>query len=192
MSGEGAADPTRGGLGLDKSEVRLSPHNPYWAALGEQECEAVAALLGELAVAVLHVGSTAVPDLEAKPILDIVAAVDDMAPIDDVVLHLCASDVYAYEGDQREDGGLLFVRGEGPFRTVHVHVVGRSSRAWEDYLRFHALLVGDPEARDRYQAAKRELALTFARDREGYTRAKGAVVQELLAADGRAPTPRTG
>ena len=89
MSRQGAS-PTDGGLGLDKSVVRLSPHNPDWPALGEAECAVVATLLGDLAVAVVHVGSTAVPGLEAKPILDIVAAVDDRMPIDDVVAHLCA------------------------------------------------------------------------------------------------------
>jgi GrpB-like predicted nucleotidyltransferase (UPF0157 family) len=72
---------------------------------------------------------------------------------------------------------------------VHIHVVGQPRRAWTDYLRFHALLRDDAGAGDRCQAAKRELARTFARDRPGYTRAKGAVVEGLLASDGRPPTP---
>ena len=181
--------PTDNGLGLDKSLVRLSPHNPDWPALGEAECAVVGALLGGLAVAVVHVGSTAVPGLDAKPILDIVAAVDDRLPIDDVVMLLCADGTYTYEGDKRDDGGLLFVRGDGAFRTVHVHVVGKSSRAWISYLRFHALLLDDAEARGRYQSAKRELARAFAQDRQGYTTAKSAVVEELLASESASPPP---
>ncbi len=74
-------------------------------------------------------------------------------------------------------------------RTVHIHVVGQGSRAWTDYLRFHALPRDDADAGDRYQSAKRELARTFARDRPGYTKAKGAVVEELLASDDRSLTP---
>ncbi len=189
MSGHSAARPADDGLGLDRSEVRLSPHNPDWVALGGRECAAVASLLGEHAVTVVHAGSTAVRGLEAKPILDIVAAVGDRVLIDDVVACLCSGGDYAYEGDKRDDGGLLFVRGAGTVRTVHIHVVGQGSRAWTDYLRFHALLRDDPDARDRYQSAKRELARTFTRDRPGYTKAKGAVVEELLASDGRPPTP---
>ncbi len=181
--------PTDDGLGLDKSVVRLSPHNPDWPALGEAECAVVAALLGDLALAVVHVGSTAVPGLEAKPILDIVAAVDDRLPIDDVVMLLGTGGTYTYEGDKRDDGGLLFVRGDGALRTVHVHVVGRSSRAWISYLRFHALLLDDAEARERYQSAKRELARAFAQDRQGYTTAKSAVVEELLASESGSPPP---
>jgi GrpB-like predicted nucleotidyltransferase (UPF0157 family) len=192
VSGRGAEQSAGDGLGLDPSEVRLSPHNPGWVALGRRECAAVAALLGRLAVAVVHVGSTAVPGLEAKPILDIAAAVGDQVPIDDVVARVCTGGAYDYEGDKRDDGGLLFVRGKGSLRTVHVHVVGEGSRAWADYLRFHALLRDDPGARATYQSAKRELARTFALDRPGYTRAKGAVVEELLASDGRAPRPRPG
>ena len=177
------------GLGLEKSEVRLSPHNPEWAVLGQRECAAVRELLGDVAVAVVHVGSTAVPDIEAKPILDVAAAVDDRVPIDEVVMRLCAGDAYTYEGDRRDDGGLLFVRDQGALRTVHVHVVGTTSRAWADYLRFHALLRDDAAARDRYQSTKRVLAQRFVHDRESYTRAKGVVIAELLGSDGRPPAP---
>ena len=69
-------------------------------------------------------------------------------------------------------------------------MVGKSSRAWLSYLQFHALLLDDAEARERYQSAKRELARTFADDRQGYTTAKSAVVEELLA-NGR-PPPHAG
>jgi len=171
-------------LGLDKTEVRLAPHDGSWILLGFEECTAVRVLLGELALDVIHVGSTAVPGLEAKPILDIVASVGDRVPIDDVVAALEAGGAYTYEGNKGDDGGLLFVRGPGSFRHVHVHVVGRSSRAWIDYQRFHTLLVNDTAARARYQSVKRELAARFPRDRQRYTEAKGAVIQELLADDG--------
>jgi GrpB-like predicted nucleotidyltransferase (UPF0157 family) len=177
-----------GGLGLEKSEVRLVPHDPRWVALGELECTRVSELLGEVAVAVVHVGSTSVPDLEAKPILDIVAAVPDQTPIDEVVARLDCCGDYAYDGDMGDPGGgLLFVRGEGEVRTVHVHVVGRGSRGWEDYLRFRARLADDPEARRRYESVKRVLAERFAHDRPGYTLTKGAIIEELLKEEGTSP-----
>jgi len=181
VDGHGAMRAKSGDLGLEKSEVRLVPHDPRWVALGELECARVVELLGEIAVAVVHIGSTSVPDLEAKPILDIVAAVPDQTPIDEVVARLGSAGDYVYEGNMGDHaGGLLFVRGEGDVRTVHVHVVGRSSRAWEDYLRFRAHLVNDPEARQRYESVKRVLAERFAHDRPGYTLSKGAIIEELL------------
>ncbi len=189
MSGR-PAEPSPGGLlGLDRSEVLLAPYDPVWAALGEQERATVEALLGALAVQVMHAGSTAVPGIDAKPILDIAAAVGDRVPIDEVVAALCASGAYVYEGDQGDDGGLFFVRGTGEFRTVHVHVVGSGSQAWIDYRRFHTLLISDASARTRYESVKRELAQQFPHDRLAYTSAKSAVIQELLAAEGSS-TPR--
>jgi GrpB-like predicted nucleotidyltransferase (UPF0157 family) len=177
-------------LGLEEEEVRLVPHNPHWLALGRQECAVVSGRLGDLARSVAHVGSTAVPGLEAKPILDIAVATDGRAPSEDVVERLCAGGEYTYQGDNREDGGLLFVRGHGTFRTAHVHVVADGSPAWSDYLRFRALLMDDPAARDRYQFEKRRLAQRFSQDRPGYTRAKSAVVEELLGSDRGPPAAR--
>jgi GrpB-like predicted nucleotidyltransferase (UPF0157 family) len=176
-----------GGLGLDKNMVRLLPHDPSWVALGQRECQIVTRLLGGTARDVVHVGSTSVPGIEAKPILDIAAAVGDDAPTGDLVSRLCAGGEYSYEGDNQEDGGLLFVRGHGTFRTVHVHVVGAGSEAWASYLRFRRLLMDDPAARDRYQSEKRRLAHQYPNDRAGYTRAKSPVIEELLGSEGPRP-----
>jgi GrpB-like predicted nucleotidyltransferase (UPF0157 family) len=182
----------RDDLGLEKSEVRLASANPAWAALGEEECHAVEELLVGLARAVEHVGSTSVPGLEAKPILDLAAAVPDGTPTDDVVARLGARGRYAYEGDQGKDGGLLFVRRQGSFRTVHLHVVHEGSQEWDDYLRFREMLRRNPGARQRYQSAKRELALRFPKDRRCYTEAKSAVVEELLRIERRHAAAHAG
>ncbi len=175
-------------LGLEQTEVRLAPHNPEWEALGVAECFLVEHLLGDLALAVAHVGSTSVPGLAAKPILDIAVAVEDRTGTDEVVSHLCRAGDYSFEGDKRSEGGLLFVRGH-PRRTAHVHVVGIKTQAWGDYLRFRALLCDDADARGRYESAKRRLARTYPHDRAGYTKAKSGIVEELLGAHGRRPSP---
>ncbi len=188
-----STDPSAGGhLGLETSEVRLAPYDPVWAGLGEQECEAVRALMGDVAVDVVHIGSTAVPGIEAKPILDIVATVRDNVSIDRVLGRLCASGAYGYEGDQGDDGGLFLVRGTGELRTVHVHVVGTGSQAWVDYRRFHALLVNNPAARARYESAKRQLAARYPHDRRSYTLAKGTVIRALLDDAGPSTAARAG
>ena len=86
---------------------------------------------------------------------------------------------------------MLFVRGSGAVRTVHVHIVGSSSAAWQLYLRFHDLLVADTKARQRYASAKHSLADRFPGDRMSYTSAKGAVITELLPRSPQA-RPHTG
>jgi GrpB-like predicted nucleotidyltransferase (UPF0157 family) len=175
-------------LGLEQTEVRLAAHNPEWEVLGLAECSLVEDLLEGLALAVAHVGSTSVPELDAKPILDIAVAVDDRTRIEDVVSHLCRAGDYSYEGDKRNEGGHLFVRGN-PRRTAHVHVVGIDSQAWADYLRFRALLCDDADARERYQSAKRRLARAYPHDRAGYTKAKSGIIEDLLGAHERRPSP---
>ena len=69
-------------------------------------------------------------------------------------------------------------------------MVGKSSRAWLSYLQFHALLLGDAEARERYQSAKRELARTFAHDRQGYTDGQGR--RGARSCSRNAPPPHAG
>jgi GrpB-like predicted nucleotidyltransferase (UPF0157 family) len=175
-------------LGLEQTEVRLAHHNPEWEALGVTECTLVEDLLGDLAMAVAHVGSTSVPGLDAKPILDIAIAVDDRTDVEDVISRLCQAGDYSYEGDKGDEGGLLFVRGN-PLRTAHVHVVAMGSQAWADYLRFRAILCADADARGRYESEKRRLAHTYPHDRAGYTKAKSGIVEELLGRRGRRPSP---
>jgi GrpB-like predicted nucleotidyltransferase (UPF0157 family) len=192
MTGSSANPPGIRDLGLATSEVRLTPYDPDWAVLGVQECATVRALLGDMAIEVLHVGSTSVPGMAAKPILDIVAAVGDDVPIDEVVGRLCATGAYGYEGDQGDDGGLLLVRGTGELRTVHVHVVGTGSQAWIDYRRFRSLLVSDDAARRRYESVKRRLAQQYPHDRRAYTQAKAVVIRELLDASEPWPGAQTG
>lgn len=168
-------------LGLEKSMVMLLPHHPEWIELGRAECSKVRRLLTGMTHDVVHVGSTSVPDLDAKPILDIVAAVNDDAQIDDIIAAMTSTGEYTYEGDHHEDGGLLFVRGSGELRSVHVHVVGISSLAWQQYLRFHDLLLTNADARKRYAAEKHRLAEQFPADRDSYTNGKDAIIKSLLA-----------
>ena len=182
----------RDDLGLDPSEVRLAPPNPVWAVLGGAERKAVERLLAELARAVEHVGSTSVPGLEAKPILDLAAAVPAGTPADDVVARLGGGGRYTYEGDKGKEGGLVFVRRKGSFSTVHLHVVNESSQEWHDYVRFRELLRRDMGARQHYQSAKRALARKFPRDRQGYAEAKSAVVEELLGTERGDAAARAG
>jgi GrpB-like predicted nucleotidyltransferase (UPF0157 family) len=177
-----------GCLGLDKAVVALRPHNPRWIELGETECTAARVLLADLCVDIRHIGSTAVPDLDAKPILDLAASVVEAVAVEEIVRRLTAEGDYSYEADMGTEGGLLFVRGEGTVRTVHLHVVRDGSGEWEHYIRFHDLLLSDPEVRARYQREKHHLAEAFSQDRIAYTSAKHPVIENLLD-EGSVPPP---
>ena len=151
----------------------ISEPDERWAALGKTACMALAPLFTE----VEHVGSTAVPGLAAKPVIDLMASVGDLDDTDADALDRMGFLLVPTEMPER-----LFFRREDPAGpTYHLHVVTveswptRNERLLRDHLRAH------PEARDRYAALKRELM-----DRVGpgdaYTIGKTALIQELTDA----------
>jgi GrpB-like predicted nucleotidyltransferase (UPF0157 family) len=167
-------------IGLKRHTVRIVDYDPAWAARYREEARAIEEAMGALAIDVQHVGSTAVPDLAAKPILDIAVAVDAPRIIPEVVRRLVAIG-YIDRGDAGRDGGYLLVRESEPeVRVVHLHLVCRDDDQWRNYLAFRDLLRGDPEIRAGYARLKRELAARFPNDRRNYTAGKEAFVRSAL------------
>lgn len=142
-------------LGVRRGAVSLSAADPTWAEAYEHVLPLLRGALAGIAVAIEHVGSTAVPGLPAKPILDIAVGLSpgrDPAEVHDPLLAL----------------GFLY-RGSGEGRT------------WRDYLALRDALRADPEVRDAYAALKQELAERFPTDRAAYIAGKDAFVARILA-----------
>jgi GrpB-like predicted nucleotidyltransferase (UPF0157 family) len=170
-------------------KIVVVEHDPAWAEAFSAERERVAAALGDEAVAIEHIGSTAVPGLPAKPIIDIAAGLRDFAAAPACVAALVA---IGYERAPEGDfGGRLFLRRVGPDGTAthHVSLTAHDSAYWADHLAFRDALRRDPELCRRYSLLKGELA-AVQDDIEHYTRAKTALVREALLAAGH--TPRSG
>lgn len=145
-------------LGLKRHTVEIVAHDPGWALLAVDTCQAVWRACGELIVDVQHVGSTAVPDPPAKPVLDIAIAVATFDSMPELAERLTRID-YFYRGDHGDAGGYLFVAESSPdIRTTHVHVVEHSGEQWRNYLLFRDLLRNSPATRKRYAELKKELA----------------------------------
>ncbi|HYY41838.1 MAG TPA: GrpB family protein [Pyrinomonadaceae bacterium] len=167
-------------LGLRRGTVRLVPYMTEWARLFASERQRLVVALGGLALAVEHVGSTAVPGLCAKPILDIGVAVRDDADAAACVGPLAGLG-YEYLGARRGAGGHFFAKGADERRTHYVHVVAQAEPEWAAYLRFRDHLRADTTARDEYARLKQDLAATHAADRACYTHQKAAFIQRILA-----------
>jgi GrpB-like predicted nucleotidyltransferase (UPF0157 family) len=134
----------------------------------------------DLIIDVQHVGSTSVPDLPAKPILDLAAAVATLDVIPDVIGKLTELG-YIYRGDGGDTGGHLFVRDSKPgVRIIHLHVVSHDDVQWNNYLRFRDLLRQDSNLRKRYAELKKELRRKFPADRERYTDSKRDFIRRAL------------
>ncbi|MEV6928172.1 GrpB family protein [Dactylosporangium sp. NPDC051485] len=156
--------------------IEILEYDSAWPALAAREIgELRAALAGRIAD-VEHVGSTAVPGLAAKPVIDLMAAADDL----DAVAH--HEDVLGSMGYARIETGMperLFYRREGTPVAYHLHVVPAPTWATrnERLLRDH--LLATPADRDAYARLKHELAGTTGDGLE-YTRGKTALIQRMV------------
>lgn len=167
-------------IGLKRQTVKVVSHHPSWGALAAEACQEARLVGGELLSDVQHVGSTAVPDLPAKPILDLAAAVVAVDVIPELVQRLSGIG-YLYRGDGGEEGGHLLVRESAPeVRTIHLHVVQHHGPQWRNYLRFRDLLRQNPGIRKQYSELKQELGKRFRVDRKSYTSGKHDFIRVTL------------
>lgn len=173
------------GLGVQYATLRLVRAKAAWGPLADRLAGAVAKVVGDAAVAVEHVGSTAVPGLLGKPILDLAIGVHPGTTVEALAEPL-ARRGWISRGDAGEDGGWVFVLEDEPWhRVAHAHGVEHGGRQWERYLRFRDLLRGDASARAAYEAAKRDLAARHPDGRQAYTAGKDPTVRRLLGDDPR-------
>ena len=161
--------------------VRIEPSDPSWPSRFAAEAALIRAALGDGFVYVVHhVGSTAVPGLAAKPIIDIVLEVPDRDVWPALIEPLQRLE-YVHWAENPDRTKMFFVKGMPPFgtgRTHHVHV--HTSDAVAPIVGFRDYLVAHPEEAERYERLKRDLATRFPTDREGYTKAKEEFVREAL------------
>lgn len=147
------------------------PYDPAWPARFEEERTALVAAIGEWLVGdVHHVGSTAVPGLEAKPIIDILVGVRDLEESLACFEPLAGLD-YLYAPYLAEEMHW-FCKPHPSRRTHHLHLVPTNSQRYSDELAFRNCLRADPGLAADYAALKQALAKRFADDRDAYTEAK--------------------
>jgi GrpB-like predicted nucleotidyltransferase (UPF0157 family) len=173
-------------LGLARGTVVLVPYDDEWPALFRAEADRIARVDGLAGLHLEHMGSTAVPGLCAKPIIDILAGHPAGAP-PKVYIDALVSLGYMYRGEQEIPGRHFFRRGE--LRTHHAHLAEIDGVFWRDHLAFRDALRAEPSFRDAYATLKQELAARFPNDREAYIEGKGPFVHEVLLAH---PFPAKG
>lgn len=171
-------------LGSTRDQVEVADSDSRWPLVFETLAAELRGALADLDVTVEHVGSTSVPGLAAKPVIDIAVGVrGDMAV--DRIIQILEPLGYIYRRDEGASGGHLFiVDGEDQpgHRIAYIHVVTTDDPQWSRYLGFRDLLRGNPDVRAEYEQLKRRLATEFPDDRAGYTAAKESFIRSLLAA----------
>jgi GrpB-like predicted nucleotidyltransferase (UPF0157 family) len=165
-------------LGLAPGKVFLVRAHNDWAAAYERERARIVAALGEHLLDIQHVGSTSIPNVPAKPILDIVIGVRDFDEATVCVRPMIAIG-YTYRGENGIPRRHYFVKGDP--RTHHVHMLEIGSDDWRVILRFRDLLRMNPALASEYASEKERLALLHPGNREAYKREKDVIVESILA-----------
>lgn len=161
--------------GRERREIVLVDHDPAWAGRYEVERRRIVEALGDRALRIDHIGSTSVPGLAAKPIVDIDLSVAD------------PDDEPAYVPDLEAAGYVLRVREPGhrlvrtPELDVHVHVCALGSEWEQRHLVFRDWLRTHPDDRQRYEDVKRSLADRVWDDTNDYADAKTDVIAAIMA-----------
>ncbi len=157
--------------------VEIAPYNPAWAGMFSAEAARVRAALGELAVDIHHIGSTSVPGLDAKAIIDIMVTVQKLDFARDCIAPLAELGYIFVDHPQNIDRRFFK---KGTPRTHHLHIVESGSDAEWRHLAFRDALRADNPLRNDYAALKKELAERFKNDRPAYTDAKTEFIEGVL------------
>jgi GrpB-like predicted nucleotidyltransferase (UPF0157 family) len=160
-------------------QVRVVPHDPQWAEMFARESACVKQALGSSVLAIHHIGSTAIPTIYAKAIIDMLVEVDDIQAIDD---RNAAMASLGYEG-LGEFGipGRRYFRKDNPagIRTHHVHFFAAGSPQVERHLAFRNFLLAHPDWSQRYSELKRQLVAAHPESIERYMDGKDAFIKEV-------------
>jgi GrpB-like predicted nucleotidyltransferase (UPF0157 family) len=160
-----------------RTRIEIHDYDPEWPRLFEREAARVRSVLGGRVVRLEHAGSTSVPGLPAKPIIDMVLELPD------------SSDELAYLPDMEAAGYTLVIREpewfehrvfKGPDTNINLHVFTAGSPEVERMLRFRDWLRSNPADLELYVRTKRELAARDWKYVQQYADAKSAVVQEIM------------
>ncbi len=162
--------------------IIIAPYNPNWPNIFFHEKTLLIAALSEWDVAIEHIGSTAVPNLSAKPVIDILIGVNQLTDVNDAFIKklqlLGYEYVPEYEKEMPERRYFRKNNAHG-IRTHQIHVAQKDSEFWKKHIFFRDYLRAHPEVAQEYEKLKRNLAEQHT-DTQEYARAKTDFVQSIL------------
>jgi GrpB-like predicted nucleotidyltransferase (UPF0157 family) len=166
---------------MTDAPIEILPYDPRWPAAFEAERLRLQGLLAPwLRGAIEHIGSTAVPGLVAKPVIDIMAPVLSLENARPAIAVLGASG-YCH-AEYQADAMHWFCKPSPELRTHHLHLVPMGSALWRERIAFREALRITPALAAEYAQLKLRLATEFRNDRDGYTEAKTPFVKRILSA----------
>ena len=165
-------------LGLRRGTVSVEPHNVEWETIAAETIAKLHSILQDVLIDAQHIGSTAIKDIYAKPIIDIVAGVSDFDNL------LSRNDVLEKNGfffrGQDHPMQYLYICGSNDIRTHHIHAVIYDSEEWNDYVDVRDDLNCHRTDTEAYSKLKEMLAKQYSEDRGAYTASKSELISEII------------
>ncbi len=160
-------------------KVEVVPHNPKWRDTFLAESKHIVDALGDNIVAIHHIGSTAIPSIYAKPIIDLLVELKDITKVDE---QNSAMESLGYEvmGEYGIPGRRYFRKhNQAGIRTHHVHAFEIGSEEIERHLAFRDYMIAHPEEAYKYSELKRQLAREHPHNIDGYMDGKDGFIKEM-------------
>ena len=173
-------------IGLRKGNVLLCDHNPQWEDIAKQTIHKLHDILGDSAIDIQHIGSTAAKNIQAKPVIDIIVGVRDFADIDKFSPALEKNGFFfmGYEGKERQPvyqcGEYDIALKEMTFLTHYIHIVKFGSRQWNDYISMRDYLNAHPDDAKTYEKIKLESSRKNGESLRNYHSDKEMIVGLLI------------
>lgn len=164
---------------MKRASVELSVYDPQWPSKFGAEKDFLMEVIGKWFYgSVEHIGSTSVPGLIAKPVIDIMFGVKSLEE------SRSAIDVLVKNGYEyfpyKEDVMHWFCKPSDSFSTHHLHLIPYESSLWQERIQFRELLLSNKEVASEYSALKKKLSARYKEDREAYTQEKWPFIQQVL------------
>ncbi len=169
-------------------KIEVVPHDSRWAEMFATEAAGLRAILGPEIVAIHHIGSTAIPPIPAKPIVDILGVVRDIGRMD-AYNEVMLQNGYLPRGEFGIPGRRFFIKGDEVHRTHHIHIFQADHPRIEHHLAFRDYMLAHPADAAAYGRLKEEAARRFPTDADGYMDGKEGFIHEI---DRRAAAWRAG
>ena len=166
-------------LGLPDGTVKLVPHSSEWQLHFETEKARLQESIGAYVVDIQHIGSTAIPGIKAKPIIDMMAGLRKPNLWQACVAPLRAMGYEPYTGPVDLPDWHLFIKNQNGRKTHHVHLVPWNGDFWTSRMLFREYLLRHPEVAEKYEELKLRLAKQYPNNRAAYTHDKGDFVRTI-------------
>lgn len=163
--------------------VIVSPYSEEWPDIFRQARQELLSVFEPVIVTIEHIGSTSVPGLSAKPVIDVLLGAEALSDVESQIEPLGGLGyTYVSKYEQALPMRRYFVKAPATSLRIHLHAVEFESRFWKEHLAFRDMLRSSAELRSKYQLLKLDLAQKYSHDKSAYTAAKGWFIQAELAA----------